>query len=101
MAKAIKAAESALRAVAIGLLSSLNARFYARFGRPFVEQILVDPVAAYREALGVAPAGLVEATFKIVLRAFGLNPLEVEGAMEAVRAGDSRRFLEIVKSKVN
>ena len=101
MAKAIKAAENALRAVAIGLLSSFNARFYARFGRSFVEQILVDPVAAYREALGVAPADLVEATFKIVLRAFGLSPLEVEGAMEAVRAGDSRRFLEIVKSKVN
>ena len=101
MAKAIKAAENALRAVAIGLLSSFNARFYARFCRSFVEQILVDPVAAYREALGVAPADLVEATFKIVLRAFGLSPLEVEGAMEAVRAGDSRRFLEIVKSKVN
>ena len=101
MVKAIKAAETALRTVALGLLSSLNARFYARFGRPFVEQILVDPVTAYREALGVAPAGLVEATFKIVLRAFGLSPLEVNEAMEAVRAGDSRRFLEIIKSKVN
>jgi len=49
----------------------------------------------------VAPAGLVEATFKIVLRAFGLNPFEVNEAMEAVRTGDSRRFLEIVRSKVS
>ncbi len=93
----IAAAETALKSTAIGLLSSLNARSYARFGRPFLEVLVTDPVAAYREAIAVAPQGHVEAAIKIALRAVGLEPKEVVESLDALRRGDRSQLLRAVR----
>ncbi|MGC9072502.1 MAG: hypothetical protein ACP5HK_07445 [Acidilobus sp.] len=91
------AAESALRSVAIGLLMNLDARFYATFGRPFLEVLIADPATAYREALKVAPQGLVEAAIKIALRAFGLGPHDVTAALDGMRKGDNGPLSEALR----
>ena len=98
LTKALAAAEAALKSTAIGLLSNLNARFYSRFGRPFLEVLVSDPVAAYREALSVAPQGHVEAAIKIALRAMGLQPQEVVQSVDALRRGDGSLLLRAVQS---
>ncbi len=95
--EALRAAEAALRSTVIGLLSSLNARSYATFGKSFLETLVTDPVGAYREALNVAPQGHVEAAIKIVLRALGAEPQEVVEVIDALRRGDGGPLLRAMR----
>ncbi len=85
----IRAAEEALRRASNGLLTNLNALFYSKHGRSFVESLVRDPVLTYVDALKASSQGTVEAAIKIALRAMGLDPVSVERAVEALRRGDA------------
>ena len=94
----IAAAEEALKRVSVGLITSLNAKFYSQYGRSFLESLVLDPVNTYAEALRAASHGLVESAIKVALRAMGLDPVSVEKFVNFVKAGDGARASALLSS---
>ncbi|MGC9209958.1 MAG: hypothetical protein ACP5FT_01635 [Acidilobus sp.] len=94
----LSAAESALKATGLGLITNLNANFYVRFNMSFLEALIQDPVTAYQEATRVASPGLVEAAIKIAMRALGLNPQQISSFIDAVKRGDRLMAVNILLS---
>ena len=94
----ITAAEEALKRVSVGLITSLNAVFYSRYGRSFLESLVLDPVNTYAEALRAASNGLVESAIKVALRAMGLDPVSVERFVNFVKAGEGDKASALLSS---
>ncbi len=91
-------AEEALRRTSVGLTTSLNAIFYSRHGRSFVESLVTDPLNTYMEALTAASNGLVESAIKVALRAMGLDQSTIERFIEALRGGDGAAAASLLRS---
>ena len=89
--------DDVLSRLAGGALASLNAYFYLTLGRSFTQAAVEDPPRAYREATRVMPEGMVRLVFRAMLRSLGASPGEVEAALEALRAGDGSRFLNVAE----
>ena len=94
----IAAAEEALKRVSVGLITSLNAAFYSRYGRSFLESLVLDPVNTYAEALRTASHGLVESAIKVALRAMGFDPVSVERFVNFVKAGEGEKASALLSS---
>ncbi|MGC9072159.1 MAG: hypothetical protein ACP5HK_05645 [Acidilobus sp.] len=95
----LSAAETALRSLGLGLVTSLNANFYAKYSTSFLECLIRDPVTTYNEAVKVAPPGLVEAAIKIALRALGFEPHHVNAFIEALRRGNREAAMNLMSPR--
>lgn len=82
--------------LAKGSLMVLDAHFYRSRGMSFPQAMVVDPAGAYAEASRVLPESMIAMMFKLVLKSLGFSIIEVEGAVEQLRRGDSSAFLSLV-----